>query len=80
MVGTPIAGLGNKVAISAWPPHPFKYYQNGYYGIGHLAICPQFNEKAFTAFRDAYRGHGPEGIPLSSAPARHRPRRLIWAA
>lgn len=66
MVGTPIAGLGNKVAISAWTGDPSKYYQNGYYGIGHLAICPQFNEKAFTAFRDAYRGHGPEGIPLSS--------------
>ena len=29
-----------------------------------LAICPSFNEKAFAAFRDAYRGHGPEGVPL----------------
>jgi Protein of unknown function (DUF3105) len=66
MVGTPIAGLGNKVAISAWTGDPSKYYQNGYYGIGHLATCPRFDEKAFTTFRDAYRGHGPEGIPLSS--------------
>jgi hypothetical protein len=66
MVGTPIAGLGNKVAISAWTGDPSKYYSKGYYGVGHLAVCPGFNEKAFTTFRDAYRGHGPEGVPLSS--------------
>jgi hypothetical protein len=23
-------------------------------------------QKAFVAFRDVYRGHGPEGIPLSA--------------
>jgi hypothetical protein len=66
MLGTPIAGLGSKVALSAWTGDPSKYYRNGYYGIGKLAICPQFDEKAFAAFRDAYRGHGPEGVPLSS--------------
>ena len=27
--------------------------------------CPHFDEKAFTAFRDAFRGHGPEGVPLA---------------
>lgn len=66
MFGTPIAGLGNKIALTAWTGDPAKYYRNGYYGIGHLAICSRFDEKAFTAFRDAYRGKGPEGIPLSS--------------
>ena len=66
MLGTPIAGLGNKVALTAWTGNPAKYYKNGYYGIGHLATCPRFDEKAFTTFRDAYRGHGPEGVPLSS--------------
>jgi len=64
--GTPIAGLGNKIAITAWTGDPAKYYRNGYYGIGKLSICPTFDEKAFAAFRDAYRGQGPEGIPLSS--------------
>jgi hypothetical protein len=64
MFGTPIAGLGNKIALTAWTGDPAKYYRNGYYGMGHLAICSRFDEKAFTTFRDAFRGKGPEGIPL----------------
>jgi hypothetical protein len=64
--GTPIAGLGNKIALTAWTGDPSKYYQNGYYGVGHLSICKEFDQKAFATFREAYRGHGPEGIPLSA--------------
>jgi hypothetical protein len=67
--GTPYAKLGSKIAISAWTGDTSRYQQNGYYGEGHLAICPRYNAKtkaAFEAFRDAYRGHGPEGIPLSA--------------
>ena len=66
--GTPYAKLGSKVAISAWTGDPAKYTQNGYYGQGHLAICPRLDSAtltAFEAFRKAYRGKGPEGIPLS---------------
>ena len=66
MFGTPIAGLGNKIALTAWTGDPNRYYQNGYYGTGHLATCTKFDEKAFTAFRDAFRGHGPEGTPLAA--------------
>jgi hypothetical protein len=66
MLGTPLAGLGNKVALSAWVGDPSRYYKDGYYGIGKLAVCPSFSEKAFETFRDTYRGHGPEGVPLSS--------------
>ena len=33
-------------------------------GSGHIAICPSYNQHAFTTFRNAYRGQGPEGIPL----------------
>jgi hypothetical protein len=72
MMGTPlvqpIAGkaLGNKIALTAWTGNPADYYRKGYYGIGHVAVCPSFNEPAFKTFRDAYRGHGPEGIPVSS--------------
>jgi hypothetical protein len=65
MFGTPIAGLGKKIALTAWSGDPSKYYRNGYYGVGHLAICSSYDEKAFAAFRDAFRGKGPEGIPLS---------------
>jgi hypothetical protein len=67
--GTPYPSLGGKVAISAWTGDPAVYGQNGNYGEGHLAICPRYDdatEKAFAAFRGAYRGHGPEGIALAA--------------
>jgi hypothetical protein len=66
MVGTPAPRLGNKVGITAWTGNPAHYFQNGDYGTGHVAVCPRFDEHAFTVFRDAFRGHGPEGIPMSS--------------
>jgi hypothetical protein len=68
MFGTPIPGLDAKVAISAWTGDPARYHQNGYFGEGHVAVCPAYTDKAvaaFKKFRDAYRGKGPEGIPLS---------------
>jgi uncharacterized protein DUF3105 len=64
--GTPIPGFGNKIALTAWTGDPSRYYQNGYYGIGKLATCPRFDQKAFATFRDAYRGKGPEGVPLEA--------------
>jgi hypothetical protein len=66
--GTPYPQLGPKVAVTAWTGNPADYQRNGYYGFGHIGTCATWNgkvEKAFTAFRDVYRGHGPEGIPLS---------------
>ncbi len=66
MFGTPIDGLGGRIALAAWTGDPSRYYKNGYYGIGKLAVCSSFDKKAFTTFRDAYRGHGPEGTPASS--------------
>jgi len=68
MVGTPIAGLGSKIAISAWTGDPSRYFRDNYFGVGHLGTCTTWNDevkKAFTEFRDAYRGKGPEGIPMS---------------
>jgi hypothetical protein len=64
--GTPYPSLGNKIALTAWTALPGNYYQHHNYGIGHIAVCSAFNQKAFAAFRDAYRGKGPEGIPLSA--------------
>jgi hypothetical protein len=66
MFGTPIAGLGNKIALTAWTGNPAEYYRNGHYGVGKLATCTRFDEKAFETFRDAYRGQGPEGVPTSA--------------
>ncbi len=65
MVATPYAGYGTKIALAAWTGDSAKYQKNGYYGEGHFSVCKDFNEKAFKTFRDAYRGHGPEGFPLS---------------
>ena len=75
--GTPYPKLGGKVAISAWTGDPAKYGSNSYFGQGHLAICPRLDAstlKAFDAFRKAYRGHGPEGVPLSLAEPGMGPR------
>jgi Protein of unknown function (DUF3105) len=67
--GTPYPKLGSKVAITAWTGDTSHYQGNGYYGQGHIAVCPGYTtktKKAFESFRDKYRGHGPEGIPLSA--------------
>ena len=63
MFGTPYPSLGNKIALTAWTGDPSKYYLDGNYGMGHIAICSSFDQDAFAAFRSAYRGKGPEGIP-----------------
>jgi hypothetical protein len=59
VLGTPYPKLGRKVAITAWTSPAAGL------GEGHVAVCPTFNEKAFSAFRDAYRGKGPERYPMS---------------
>jgi Protein of unknown function (DUF3105) len=67
--GTPYPTLGSKIAITAWTGDTSRYQQNGYYGQGHIAVCPSYTaatKKAFESFRKLYRGHGPEGIPLSA--------------
>ena len=67
--GTPYANFGSKVAVTAWTGNPAQYGRNGNYGQGHIAVCPTFNDKtadAIRTFRDAFRGKGPEGIPLSA--------------
>ena len=67
--GTPYPSLGSKIAITAWTGDTSRYQQDGYYGQGHIAVCPNYTpetKKAFEAFRNLYRGHGPEGIPLSA--------------
>jgi Protein of unknown function (DUF3105) len=69
MLGTPIAGFDGKVAITAWTGDPNRYTQDGYYGQGHIATCTSYTNRtadAFRAFRDAYRDHGPEGVPISA--------------
>ena len=45
MLLAPLPKLGNKISLTAWT---------------HLAICERFDEQAFSGFRSAYRGNGPE--------------------
>lgn len=45
MLLAPLPKLGNKIALTAWT---------------HLATCERFDDSAFSAFRSAYRGNGPE--------------------
>jgi hypothetical protein len=45
MLVAPLPSLGDKIALTAWT---------------HLATCTQFTERGFEAFRDTYRGKGPE--------------------
>jgi hypothetical protein len=35
-------------------------------GTNVIASCPRFSEDAFKAFRDEFRGKGPERFPVSS--------------
>jgi Protein of unknown function (DUF3105) len=60
MLGTPYPKLGDKIALTAWTAPA------GGLGHGRVAICGSYDEKAFTAFRDAFRGKGPERFPLDS--------------
>jgi Protein of unknown function (DUF3105) len=49
MILAPLPRLGDKIALTAWT---------------HLSTCTEFNEDAFTSFRDAYRAKGPEPFRL----------------
>ena len=60
MIGTPYPSLGDKIALTAWTSPA------GGTGQGRVAVCGSFDEKAFTAFRDAFRGKGPERFPVDS--------------
>jgi hypothetical protein len=51
MLLAPLPKLGAKIALTAWQ---------------RLAMCSRFEEKAYAAFRDAFRGKGPEPYPVSS--------------
>jgi hypothetical protein len=50
MLLAPLPKLGNKIALTSWT---------------RLATCSRFSEKAYAAFRDAFRGKGPEPFPVS---------------
>jgi uncharacterized protein DUF3105 len=65
LVVAPLAGLGNKIALTAWTYDQNRQNDRNYEGEGHLAELTRFDENAFDAFVDAYRGKGPERFKVS---------------
>jgi Protein of unknown function (DUF3105) len=75
MLVTPIDDQSKGVKYPAHPKPDSKVYltawtvdiKNGNVTSGQdvIATCPRFNENAFTAFRDEFRGTGPERFPVS---------------
>jgi hypothetical protein len=55
---------GSKIYLTAWTTDVKNGNVTG--GQNVIATCPRFVEKAFTAFRDEFRGTGPERFPVSS--------------
>ena len=60
LVIAPMAGLGDSIDLTAWTYDQGRRNDRTYEGEGHLATCNRFDEDAFKAFVDAFRGHGPE--------------------
>ena len=55
--------LGETIALGAWvtpDPRPGAVAEGGQ---GHLAECTEFDENAFSTFRDEFRFRGPERFP-----------------
>ena len=59
MLAFPLPKLGNKIALVAWTQKPSEVR-----GQGRVAECTRFDQSAFKAFRDAFRGKGPERFPV----------------
>ena len=51
--------LGSQIALTAWTAAEEKP------GTAYIATLPSFDQRAFAAFRDAFRGKGPERFPVS---------------
>ena len=67
--GRRIPTLGSKVADHRLDRRPVPLPAERVLRQGHIAVCPTYTaatKNAFEDFRKLYRGHGPEGIPLSA--------------
>ena len=62
LIIAPLPALEQNIALGAWTTESGGDYENS---VGRLAYCPTFEKAAFDAFKNAYRGKGPERIPVS---------------
>ena len=77
MFGTPYAGLGNKIALTAWTGDPTRYYQQRLLRHRpHRRLPEPSTRRRSPPSATAYRGKGPEGIPLEQRPAGNRVPRV----
>jgi Protein of unknown function (DUF3105) len=53
--------LGSGIALTVWTAPA----DGAGTGTVYIARCPSYDQKAFAAFRDAFRGKGPERFPVS---------------
>jgi hypothetical protein len=65
LVVAPMPGLGDKIALTAWTFDQDRQNSETYEGEGHIATTTRFDEDAFKAFVDAFRGHGAEPFKVS---------------
>jgi Protein of unknown function (DUF3105) len=61
----PMPGLGDTIALTAWTYDRGRQNDRTYEGEGRLAKVKRFDEDAFNAFVDEFRGHGPENPPFT---------------
>lgn len=67
MLVAKLPDLKRKIVLEAWTtPDPKPGQTSSDPGRSYLAKCNRFDEAAFKAFRDAYRGKGPERFPVDS--------------
>lgn len=63
LIVAPLPELDVHIALGAWTTEREADYDNS---VGRLAYCQSFDQAAFDAFKQAYRGKGPERIPISA--------------
>lgn len=65
LVVAPMPGLKDRIALTAWTFDLDRQTDRTYDGEGQLATAKRFDEEAFSAFVDSFRGKGPERFPVS---------------
>ena len=63
LVVAPLPELEANIALGAWTTPEEQNYDDS---VGRLAYCTSFDQAAFDAFKDSYRGVGPERYPITA--------------